>query len=760
MKKQLFNFKFIIALVLISFFLLGTGAGYYVYWGALFIALGIIFLPLTDLVFGRFKNRGYMFSKVIAVAVAGYIQWLISSFHLVPFTWWSVYLILLLCLGGNLLINKKTKTFQKYWNDQELFTRVVNMDSLFMLFLLIWTIIRAMRPEINGIEKFMDFGFINACLRSPYFPPQDIWLANHSVNYYYLGYYFVSFVIRVSQIDSAISYNLWAATLFALPFMLAYSIGDILIETYQAHAGTRKLHKHAGKAAGILIGALICLSGTLHTVLYPLLYENATEYSSYWFPDATRYIGYSPEVANDKTIHEFPSYALVIADLHPHVINMIFVLTVIGLALALAIRLSSRNEEENEKSPPIWKDVGYWLMVFIVGLFPGSNFWDYPIYTVFTSVMLFYVFIKRYGFTAKTFYQTAGYTALTGIAAYIIALPFTLNFDSMGTVVRLVSHRSLLYQLGVLWGYQVAFFAFLLAVMIIYHKQDTRKIKNIKSKFSNTLLNFITKANPADILVLMTFICAIGLFIIPEIIYIQDIYPTHPRSNTMFKLGYQAFMMFSIGIGYTFFRSLFHAGKKFDFQYVAGGIGALLLIFAFMYPFFSIRSWYTDPFSNKNASLELNGTKYMLTMTENLLGTADTPHVATLVDDYEVIQYIKKNIHGEGVIAEAAGSAYSSYGRISANTGLSDIMNWYTHEQLWRNSNTALLDARSDDVKALFTAQDTSSAREIIDRHGVDYIIIGKVERITFGDNLSEDILLEMGDTIFTLNDTRLIRVR
>ncbi|MEK7587678.1 MAG: DUF2298 domain-containing protein, partial [Patescibacteria group bacterium] len=46
------------------------------------------------------------------------------------------------------------------------------------------------------------------------------------------------------------------------------------------------------------------------------------------------------------------------------------------------------------------------------------------------------------------------------------------------------------------------------------------------------------------------FVFALALVIVPEFFYFKDIYPMHFRSNTMFKLGYQAFILFSIVSGY------------------------------------------------------------------------------------------------------------------------------------------------------------------------------------------------------------------
>ena len=40
-------------------------------------------------------------------------------------------------------------------------------------------------------------------------------------------------------------------------------------------------------------------------------------------------------------------------------------------------------------------------------------------------------------------------------------------------------------------------------------------------------------------------LCAIGLVLIPELVYVRDIYENgNARANTMFKLTYQAYIMF------------------------------------------------------------------------------------------------------------------------------------------------------------------------------------------------------------------------
>ena len=88
--------------------------------------------------------------------------------------------------------------------------------------------------------------------------------------------------------------------------------------------------------------AVIC------TRFYGFLSKFTEEGDKYWFPDATRYIGYNPET-RDKTIHEFPVYSFVVSDLHAHVINMVFVLSLLALLIAVFRKLQKRRPDNFDR---------------------------------------------------------------------------------------------------------------------------------------------------------------------------------------------------------------------------------------------------------------------------------------------------------------------------------------------------------------------------------------------------------------------------
>jgi YYY domain-containing protein len=573
------------------------------------------------------------------------------------------------------------------------------------------------------------------------------------------------------------------ATLFALPFMLAYSAAGFLIEVYEKNS-TNVLPKFVDVIAGIIAGACVCLSGNLHAAVYGFFFPSRNFRDFYWFTDATRFIGYHPDVPHDKTIHEYPVYSFIVSDLHPHVINMIFVITIIALVISLAVTIL-RVYRKADAVPWLfkhsllrWVSPASLLVVFLIGLAPASNFWDYPIYVVFLGAMCFYVNLKAYSFSIKSIGISIAQMGAAAAIAYLVMTPFHLHFDTMGAELRLVEHRSMIYQLLILWGYQLFFAAALTFMMVTRYKLDLKPNKARQKQLNTVLnphsdlyipvmpdkpkhpfLNFIESVNPADGIAFVIFICGIGLFLIPEFVYVLDIYPSHPRSNTMFKLGFQAFIMFGIASGYCMTRLLFETVTNFPHKKIVTAGGIFILICAFMYPVYAIPQWYGK--FTPSRIIGLDGTTYMYQQTREYKGAgmSDEEKVQiSLADDHALIQYINENIEGAPVIAEANGDAYTVNGRISVNTGLQNVFNWYFHQFLWRNSNAELLDPRRDDINNFYKSDDEEFVRKIIDKYNIKYIVIGEMERLMYPE-MNESLLTSMGEVVFRSNDLYMVKV-
>ena len=52
-------------------------------------------------------------------------------------------------------------------------TLIFREEILFFIFFLLWTYVAGFRPEAHGTEKFMDYGFMEAMMRSSTLPARD-----------------------------------------------------------------------------------------------------------------------------------------------------------------------------------------------------------------------------------------------------------------------------------------------------------------------------------------------------------------------------------------------------------------------------------------------------------------------------------------------------------------------------------------------------------------------------------------------------------
>ena len=303
------------------------------WWLTIFLG-GTIFLPLTFILFRNFKDKGYIFSKVMALACISYAVFITSSLKLFPFSFFEILTITFIFLILNIYIAKKINLIKLVKQNLKL---IVFEELLFFAGLACWAFVRGNLPDINGLEKFMDFGFINSILRSTYFPPLDMWYPPLPINYYYFGHLVTAVIIKASNIPAFIGYNLMLATLFSLTFATVFS----LVMNLFAHI------KIGIKAtfAGLLSATLVTFGGNLTTIytffkaympldkpvpFWTLPFQLFNFPNDYWYPNATRFIEY--------TIHEFPMYSFVVSDLHGHVVDIIFVLTTLALLYSLFLK--------------------------------------------------------------------------------------------------------------------------------------------------------------------------------------------------------------------------------------------------------------------------------------------------------------------------------------------------------------------------------------------------------------------------------------
>ena len=718
-KNDLLHGGILAILLFAAWSLLGEDVISFLSWWVMLLALGLGFWPLTSRIFSGFADKGWLFSKVLGVAVTGYVMWLLNTLHIVKFRNSACVLIAAVCIFLNLFWMKKKKAVIEARR-----SLVLTEECLFLALFLLWTYLAGFRPGAYGTEKFMDYGFMATMMRGDYMPAEDMWYAGEQLNYYYGGQYYAAFLTRLTFTRIQETYHLMRTMVAAFAFVLPFSLVRQMLED-------KWQEKKRGLAAagGVLAGTAVSLAGNMHYVLFGKLipwireiFQIPFDGKEYWFPNSTRYIGYNPEVVNDKTIHEFPSYSFILGDLHAHVVNLMFVLLVVGI---LYTWLQQRREA---KDRPLLLVRGLaqpqlWLLGFFIGIFQWTNYWDFAIYYVVGGAVLVLTLIRAHGKKiGKIFSNTVFYAAVILVFSWIVILPFTLRFETMFLGIGIAERHSKLYQLAILWGLPVAVGILLLVWAVTEHRRERKKGERIVTFFRERPL-------PELFAVILT-LCAMGLVLLPELVYVRDIYEeNYARSNTMFKLTYQAFTLFGIAMAYTLTSLLAQKGRKA--LRVLSGIGLALFLCTTGYFATSVHAWFGNVWDPKGYQ-GLDATAFLET---------DFP------EDAGAIRWLQETVEGQPVVLEAQGDSYSDCERVSAMTGLPTVAGWYVHQWLWRN-DLAELNGRVEDVKNIYTGTDPVLVKELLNRYQVEYIFVGSQERQEYPE-INEALLRELGEVVY-----------
>ena len=715
------------------------------------LLMGMIAMPVSGQLFRSFEDKGWLFSKVLAIAVTGFLTWFLVAGKVLKFTNASCVGVSVICgVGCIILLYRQTQKEIECYPTGKM-KLIIREELLFLLVFLLWTYLVGFRPQAYGTEKFMDYGFMQAMMRSDVLPAKDIWYSQGTINYYYGGQYFAVFLTRLTGSRVEVTYNLMRTFVAAMAFVLPFSLIRQMLGDRIKTKNTGR-NKYFPTVAGVTAGVAVSIAGNGYFIVYrcllPLINKlrGITTEVSYWFPNATRYIGYRPVNENDKTISEFPSYSFILGDLHAHVVNVMFVLLVIGLLYAWmkeTLRKDRREltermkAEQGDTSEQLRSDVSWKkhllsphliLVSILLGMFQWSNYWDFVIYFVVTgAVVLFANIIQLKGKAVKVIKITFLQAVEVIVISYLVVLPFTIKFETMVQGVALAQYHSMLYQLAVIWG---------LPVMITLLLIITVLTEVLKKKEKTSFHRFLAGIAIPDLFAVLAGLCAIGLVFLPEVVYVRDIYEQgYARANTMFKLTYQAYILFGLVMGYTIYRLLLISRQKV--LQILAGLGLLLLIWTVGYFGDAVYSWFGEVW---------NPSEYQGLDAEGYLET-------DFSEDAQAIYWLKDNVEGSPVVLEANGDSYTGYERVSASTGLPTVLGWYVHEQLWRN-DVEDLNQKSADIQNIYTWNSEELVRNLLEHYDVSYIFVGSKEREKYGDALNNTVLKSMGTVAFEDEET------
>lgn len=741
-------------------------------WLLAFRLLGIIFLPLTNLMFGRLRDKGYGVSAFFGLLLTGYVVWL-GAFFGFDYTRGHICLVLVCFAFLNAIIAffRRRTFFTEIKNARKaILTSEIVFLSCFFFFLLI----RIGNPDLwhpyKGGERPMDFSYFNAILKSTSFPPYDPWFAGGYLNYYYYGIYLSGLFVKLLGVVPSVAFNLNLATWYAFLGIAAFSLGRYLFE---------EIRKQDGTAAGIFTVLAVQFFGNLGTVVQiknELIELGGMErgFPSFWMGIAKLFSGehlhmykgdwyWIPSRAiPDTSITEFPFFTFLYGDPHAHLFALPITMMVLLWLAIMVSRLTGRRTSSSGDAASLA------CGGLLIGTLIPTNTWDMPTYLCLSAAVIGFTAWKNGVFcSAEKSGKARLFTAILAVAelaavSLVLFIPyFRTNYREnilsywdethtpissylmhWGLFLFMIASRyvvltkewladtPLTVGRDFLRKYRTILTAMILLAFVILLGMQALGISIIWIALPMMIWSLLLLVRPKAELLdrLLCFVVGVALFatLLVEMIHLEGDYG---RMNTVFKFYNQVWIMLSVCAAYSFAMVSSRLVQPLQIHWSLWRINVVLLIFgAFLYPVFAGTDKITDRMSD-SAPHTLDGMKYM----ETSWYWQDGFNM-DLSQDYDAIIWMQENVEGSPVIVEANATEYKFGSRYTMYTGLPGVVGWNYHQRQQRGPISEEVWTRVNEIAHFYNTTNIEAARQFLEKYNVKYIIVGQMERGLYGD--------------------------
>jgi len=475
-------------------------------WWIVIEVLGLLALPLTLRLLRHLPDRGYAFAKPLGLLLCGYMFWIGGSLGFLSNTRSAILFCMLLVGALSVFLwNRERMNLLAYLRENR--RVIVAVELVFVIAFAGWAVVRAYNPDISATEKPMEIAFLNAILRSERFPPHDPWLSGFAISYYYFGYLLVAMLTKLSGVAASVAFNLAIALLFALTaagsFGLVYNLLATDMGKRVKDGVSALLWSLLGPVFVVLIGNLEGVFEVLHTrgLGSPSFWKwldvnglSEAPTNGRWIPSDAWWWWRASRVVNDRdlagnhaeVIDEFPQFSFLLGDMHPHVLNLPFVL--LACALALNVLLGARepsSEPDAQREPSGWASkLQRWpwlaralavferlwrehpwdllLLAICLGAMGFLNAWDLPIYLLVVVGAFFLG--QRAQQCADSLLSSIAFSVSVTVPAVLLYLPFYLGFQSQaGGILPELFNSTKLHQYLLMFG----LFVFVIASWVL-----------------------------------------------------------------------------------------------------------------------------------------------------------------------------------------------------------------------------------------------------------------------------------------------------
>jgi len=430
-------------------------------WYLAISALGWLTFPITYRFFPNLKDKGFTFTRILGLLLWGFGFWISGSYHILQNDLAGQIVALGALIGLSIYFGMGNWSEIRNWC-KENFAIVLSVEIVFLILFAAWSLVRAANPAIAGTEKPMELAFINAILRSPTFPPHDPWLSGYAISYYYFGYVIIAMLARITGIASSVAFNLTASSWFALTGVAAYGLIYNLISTLPKVKNGRSNSDYFWALFGPFYLLIVSNAEGIFEYLHARGFfwtklSDGSLQSNFWrwldlkeltnppaepFSWVPNRIGgilwwRASRVLSDydlnrnwkEIIDEFPFFSFILADLHPHLLTMPFVLLV--LALGYNFYLSDWVSDIRGFAWGKWlRRREFWVLALATGSLAFFNTWDFPIYVALICAVYLLLRFRKNGWSKQIWSDLFGFGLLLGLTGIVIFLPFYIGFKS------------------------------------------------------------------------------------------------------------------------------------------------------------------------------------------------------------------------------------------------------------------------------------------------------------------------------------------
>ncbi len=559
--------------------------------------------------------------------------------------------------------------------------------AVFVGFFALFLVVRLFNPAIHWGEKPMDFSFFNSFVGASQWPPGEPWMAGEELHYYYFADVLAAFPTLVVGSDTAVAYNLMCATVPALAAAPLAALGLLV-------ARRRRRRWFFLMPFGVLL---------VGNLAWPWLLDLAR--SARWFDmwwATSRVIPRYP-------ITEYPLWTALFADLHAHFVALP-VIIVAGLWAWVVVRAPDRR----------WIGAAV-LCGLTAAVLAATNPWDLPVFA--GSLLLAVVAVAPRPFVALVRLGTAAVLSLVAAAPFLVELSVWLGGDGGvgGRALVFMTQGDFAPWWAVLRHFGL-FLAPLAAAAIIRPRKDLVITGVLVAAGVVLGLAFGSSGAAVALAAAALFLTmvrwapdrwqatawslaggAMVLVALAERLTLID------RMNTIFKIYNGAWLLLAVAMAIVLLRA------RVRIITVALPVFLVLAPVALVnLPLGVAQGWLQPRKASPRPTLD--GRAFLRSDPGNAF----------------LITVLNGAARPGDVVAEAAGPSYRQFTRIAMHTGLPTVIGWEWHLRQ-RGQNLMAIEDRVHDLETIYAGADDGERRRALDRYGVDWIVLGDLERETYG---------------------------